>query len=107
MSRMIPGKRKRERDLKKLSIPSAIRFLDKENCLREADRILAERKIEGMTRQKLSREIYFHAVVFDICMRAGWFGYLMRHADPIDLNDGGDTPFRRLCFDLLWELRRS
>jgi hypothetical protein len=50
MSRMIPGKRKRERDLKKLSIPSAIRFLDKENCLREADRILAERKIEGMTR---------------------------------------------------------
>jgi hypothetical protein len=38
---MIPGKRKRERDLKKLSIPSAIRFLDKENCLREADRILA------------------------------------------------------------------
>ena len=63
MSRMIPGKRKRERDLKKLSIPSAIRFLDKENCLREAD--------------------------------------------PIDLNDGGDTPFRRLCFDLLWKLRRS
>ena len=100
-------KRKRDRDLKKLSIPSAIRFLDKENCLNEADRILAERKIKGMTRENLAREIYFHAVVFDYCMKAGHFGYLMKHTDPIDLNDGGDTPFRRFCFDLLWKLRRK
>ncbi len=91
---------------KKLSIPAVIDFLDKKNCLAEADRIIKERKIEGMSRLKIAKEIYFHAVVFDFCMRTGNFGWLMKHADPVDLEDGGDTRFRRFWFDLVWRLKR-
>ena len=92
--------------MKKYSIPVDTRFLNKKNCLAEADRILSAKHIEGMSRAKLAREIFFHASVYDLCMRTGRFRWLKAHSDPINLNDGGDTLLRRICYRLMWKLRR-
>ena len=92
--------------MKKITIPFEFRFLNKKHCLEEAERILSEKHIEGMSRAKLAREIFFHASVYDYCMRTGRFRWLREHANPIDLNDGGDTLFRRFCYRLMWKLHK-
>lgn len=80
--------------------------MNKKDCLAEAGRILEAGHIEGMSREDLAEEIFFHAVVNDICVRTGMFKWAKFHADPIDLNDGGDTAFRRFCFRMMWKLKR-
>lgn len=84
-------------------------LVNKKNCLREAERILAEKHIEHMSREQLAQEIFFHALVYDFCrkhehLHIGLLSRLKRHADPIDLSDYGDSPFRKFCFRLFWFL---
>lgn len=92
--------------MKKHTMPVLRHYMNKEDCLAEAERILREGIIDGMKREELAEEIYFHAVIHDVCMKTGLFTRTRAHADPIDLNDGGDTPFRRLCFHMVWKLKR-
>ena len=92
--------------MKKFSISADGRFLNKKNCIEEADRILANRHVEGMSRTRLAKEIYFHASVYDFCTRTGRLNWFRARANPIDLNDGGDRLFRRVCYHLYWRLHR-
>ncbi len=86
------------------------KYLDKKTCLAMADEIIAGDRIAGMTRQQIAEEIYAHASAYYFC---GWlerfrlrFRFIMDRADPIDLADHGDKPFRRFCYKVFWHLAR-
>ena len=82
-------------------------YLNKTACLKEARRLIFEEGLCRMSEMQAAREIYFHAAVFYFCERTGLFPGFKEHADPIDLCDGGDTPFRKVCFYVCWILRKS
>lgn len=86
--------------------PAAAELLQRKNCLHKADEIIKDELISGMSRKDIAKELYFHASVYHICrflekhhIRFSW---LLRHADPIDLADGGDVWYRRAVFSLWW-----
>ena len=84
-------------------------LLYKKNCLSKAEKILKSGEITGMTPEELAAEIYFHACIFKIAKplaakKIPLFTWLAKHADPIDLESGGDKPFRKLIFRLYWLL---
>ena len=90
---------------KKVSIPVRREFLDKQECLKEARKLLREGTLRGMNEEQIARELYSHAVVFYFCDRTGRFLFLKEHASPIDMRDGGDRPFMRAAFAACWALR--
>ena len=92
--------------MKTLSIKAKSEYLSKKACLEEADRIIKAGKIQGMSRKSLAKEIFFHAIVNDFCMRTGMFRWIRKHADPIDLRDGGDRAIMRALFNIAWRRRR-
>ena len=88
--------------------PAAAELLKRRNCLHKADEIISEKLISGMSRKDIAKELYFHASVYHICrflekhhIRFKW---LLSHADPIDLADGGDVWYRRVVFSFWWLL---
>lgn len=93
--------------MKIISLPVVHTYLNKKKCLAEAERLLTERAIIGMSRKQLAEEIYFHALVYDISMRTGLLRSLRVKADPIDLEEGGDTLFRRICYRAVWTITRT
>ena len=92
--------------IKKKTLQIHIRkeFLNRESCLAEARRILAEKLLDGMTEEQIAREIYTHALAFYFCERTGLFPWIKKHADPVDLCDGGDRMIMKQAFDTAWAL---
>lgn len=90
--------------MKTMSIPVEPRFRNQEECRKEARRILEEELICGMSELELAKELRFHALVYYFCESTGLFPELKAHADPINLNDHGDTAFRKAAYHLLWLL---
>ena len=90
---------------KTLSLPMDPRLLVKEECLKKAAEIRKEGKLDRLSEQEIARELYFHAVVYFLCLRLRPFfplQFIMERADPIDLSDNGDTAFRTICYKILW-----
>lgn len=87
-----------------ISIKVRRELLDKEECLTEARMLLSEGHINNMNEIQLAREIRFHALAYYFCERTGWLKGMKAHADPIDLNDGGDTGFRRAVYAASWKI---
>ena len=80
------------------------RFKNKRACLKEAKRIRKEGLIEHMSKRQIAREIYFHSKAYRWSPPIGKFKRIRAHADPIDLEDGGDTLLRRVAYYLVWML---
>ena len=76
-------------------------------CLAEARKILSEDKISNMTELQLASEIFFHALAFFFCEKTGLLNNVKKHADPINLHDGGDTLLRRFVFASSWTMIRG
>lgn len=87
-----------------ISIRVRKEFLDKTTCREEARKLLAEGTVKGMSEIQLAREIYFHALVYYNSKKNHAFHRLISHSDPIDINDGGDTRFRRMVYYAFWRL---
>ena len=90
-----------------LSIRVKKEFLSKEACMEAAREIVSEGKIHGMSELQLAREIYFHALAFFFCEKVSLLRWVKKFADPIDMQDGGDTPFRRFIFAVSWILTKG
>ena len=91
----------------KLSIKVKKEFLKKEACIEEAREIISERRISGMSELQLAHEIYFHALAFFFCEKVFFLRWVNKYADPIDMRDGGDTPFRRFIFAASWNMTKG
>ena len=81
-------------------------FLNKDICLVEARKIISEGKVINMNEHQLAREIYFHALAFFFCERTGLMNFIKKHADPIDIRDGGDYLLMRLVFAFFWMITK-
>lgn len=81
-------------------------YLVKTVCSATAYFIVARGYVCDMTEIQIEQEIYAHAVFYYSAIK--WKHdtrlkqYIIKHADPIDLQDGGDTIFRRICYHLIW-----
>ena len=93
--------------MKVLSVNVRKDFLNKNVCMDEARKIVSEKKISGMSELQLAREIYFHALAFFICDKIFFLRWIKRFADPIDMQDGGDTPLRRVIFASFWIITKG
>lgn len=89
-----------------LSIRVRKEYLDKDLCMAEARKILSEGKVRRMSELQLAREIYFHALVFFFCERTGFMPIIKKHADPIDISDGGDYLVMRLVYYFFWMITK-
>ena len=89
-----------------LSIRVRKEYLNKDVCMIEAQRIISEGKVSKMSELQLAREIYFHALAFFFCERTGLMHCIKKHADPIDIHDGGDFLLMRLVFAFFWMLTK-
>ena len=90
-----------------LAIKVKKEYLDKDVCLKEARQILSDGKIKNMSVLQLAHEIYFHALAFFICDKIFFLRWIKRFADPIDMQDGGDTPLRRVIFAAFWIITKG
>lgn len=90
--------------MSRISIKVREELLDKEACLAEARKLLSEGHINNMNEIQLAREIRFHALAYYFCEKTGWLKGMKAHADPINLNDGGDTGFRRAVYTASWNI---
>ena len=82
-------------------------FLRKDACMEEARKIISEGRISGMSELQLAREIYSHALAFYISDKVFFLHWVKKYADPIDMRDGGDTPFRRFAFASSWIITKG
>ena len=59
-----------------------------------------------MSQKQIAKEIYFHAVAYYTALFLERFhihmNYIKKHAEIVDLTDGGDKLFRRFCYYILW-----
>jgi len=90
-----------------LSIKVKKEFLNKEACMEAACKIISEGKIRGMSELQIAHEIYFHALAFFFCEKIIFLRWVRRYANPIDMQDGGDKPFRRLIFAASWIMTKG
>ena len=90
--------------MSKISVKVRREFLGKQACLAEACRILSEGHLDNMNEIQLAREIRFHALAYYFCDRTGWLKSMKAHADPIDLEAGGDTLLRRIVYTVSWKI---
>ena len=72
----------------------------------EARRLLRDGAVTGMSVRQLAGEIYFHAVVFYLSEKIGNLPSIREHAETIDIDDGGDTSFRRAVYGATWRLAK-
>ena len=88
------------------SFPVRKELLSKHQCLKESNHILSKGYIRNMSRKQIAKEIYFHAVAYYFSLwlerRGIHWKYIKSHAETIDLEDKGDTMFRRFCYYILW-----
>lgn len=93
--------------MKTYSIKVRKEFLRKDACMEEARKIISEGRISGMSELQLAREIYSHALAFYISDKVFFLHWVKKYADPIDMRDGGDTPFRRFAFASSWIITKG
>ncbi|ARC83152.1 bacteriocin-type signal sequence domain protein [Clostridium argentinense CDC 2741] len=119
-----------ENDMKSITggaanIPVSRRFLDKNICLEEARALVHYRGVSGMSLQEIAEEIYAHAVFYyqgltaneiaKALSKSGLAGFtlsaaltssiadiLISKGEVINIEDGGDTSFRKLVYKGVW-----
>lgn len=87
---------------KKRTIAIKVRgdYKSKIKCLARARELIEANKIT-MDLQKLAEEIYAHYFLYIIGTKIHW-NWLIIHANPIDLEDGGDKWYRQLGYKIIW-----
>lgn len=81
-------------------------YLNRKVCMDEARRLLREGAVTGMSVRQLAGEIYFHAVAFYMSEKIGNLPRIRSHAETVDIDDGGDTRFRRAVYGATWRLAK-
>lgn len=88
-------------------------FATQEGCVEAAEEIVAKGLISDMTVMEVAKEIYTHAYVYyhfeklPKFIRSSAFAKKVYRsaANGIDLEDGGDTAFRRMCYEAIWLMK--
>ncbi|MBO4928422.1 MAG: hypothetical protein J5379_09280 [Clostridiales bacterium] len=84
--------------------------LDKEECKKEAQSIIENKAIEGMSEKEMAKEIYAHVFIHDVIEVMPSFirdnkivaRTYNSTVNGIDLEDFGDTFLRQIAYNVIW-----
>ena len=97
-----------------VSLPMQPIYMTKTACEIKAFSLIANEEVTGMTMLEIAKEIYAHAQCYYNAATLKALGVendmvdeLYERANPIDIEDGGDTFVRKTFYNLLWMLSSS
>ena len=101
-------------DKKTMVIPMKRALYNRAFCIRLARKIISAEKISGMSVRELAIEIYAHAYVYYNFRFVPGFMQSIKPvrsvyrsgADGVDLEDHGDTWYRKIAYKVFWILPR-
>lgn len=90
-----------------VSLPMKRDYLDKDYCMEVGKSLVNSGKVTGMTYMDIAIEIFAHAKAYYAAdavkaLNLDGINYLLEHADPIDIEDGGDTEARKYIYTVIW-----
>lgn len=93
-----------------LNLKMKANYYKKSECVKAAEEISEKKQITGMSIRQLAAEIYTHALVYytfpilpEVIRNTKFAQRAFRSAsNGIDLEDGGDTLKRRVCYSLIY-----
>lgn len=94
-----------------VSLPMNPVYLTKTACEVKATSLIYNKEVSGMTMLGIAKEIFAHACCYYGSATVKALGVdssavddIYRRANPIDIEDGGDTAARQLIYELIWNL---
>ncbi len=94
-----------------LALPMNPLYVSKKACEIEATSLIVNGKVTGMTILGLAQEIYAHACCFygasivkGLGVDSATVDEIHDRANPVNIDDGGDTPARVAIYALIWTL---
>lgn len=94
-----------------VSLPVMSVFTNKNVCYSVAKGLINSGKVSGMNEYQIAAEIYAHAMAYYCSPVLIGFGIpsyqvtqLRLRANPIDIEDGGDTFVRKTLYNTIWAL---
>ena len=86
-------------------------YLPRGACIAKATSLYYSGQVKGMSIYGIAKEIFAHAVCYYMTSVVKGLGissstvdYLRAHANPINIEDGGDSWKRQLAFQAIWAL---
>lgn len=94
-----------------VSLPMNPAYLTKTACEVKATALIVSGDVTGMTILGIAQEIFAHAccyygasVVKSLGVDSATVDDIYNRANPVDIDDGGDTPARVAAYILIWDL---
>ena len=89
-------------------------YLTKTACEVKATSLIVNGQVTGMSMLGIAKEIFAHAccyygssVVKAMGVDSAAVDDIYRRANPVDIEDGGDTLARQVIYELIWDLSPS
>lgn len=97
-----------------VSLPMNPLYLTKTACEIKAADLILKGSVTGMTAKGIAKEIFAHAccyygasVVKALGVDSDVVDDIYSRANPVDIEDGGDTAKRQVAYELIWTLSPS
>ena len=97
-----------------VEVPMSPAYLTKTACEVKAATMLINKEVTGMTMLELAKEIYAHAccfygatVVKALGVDSAIVDEIYERANPVNIDNGGDTLERKIAYELIWDLTPS
>ena len=86
-------------------------YLNKSYCLNYSKNLISRGMVKDMTPLEVAQEIYAHTVMYYAYSSYRFVGIgedirreLLEHANPIDIEDGGDSFGRKAVYGIIWNM---
>lgn len=97
-----------------VSLPMSPLYLTKSACEVKATSLIFNKQVTGMTMLGIAKEIFAHACCYYGASAVKALGVdsaavddIYSRANPVDIEDGGDTTKRQVIYELIWDLSPS
>lgn len=94
-----------------VSLPMSPLYLTKTACEVKATSLIINNEVTGMTMLGIAKEIFAHACCYYGASAVKALGVdsdavddIYNRANPVDIEDGGDTWQRQVIYELIWDL---
>lgn len=94
-----------------IQVPMDKHYLSRKTCKEKAKELLEKKDVCDMTELGVAQEIFAHACCFYLMdalkklkFDSSMIEDIYKRADPVDIEDGGDTPTRVAVYKLIWAM---
>lgn len=97
-----------------VSLPMNPIYLTKTACEIKSKSLISKKEVTDMTMLEIAKEIFAHACCYYGASTVKALGVdnaavdeIYSRANPVDIEDGGDTAIRQAVYDTIWDLAPS